>query len=216
MYRYYVTVVLLVMLPVAGLCNTSDWQWNFNGVVFAGIASGASDGLDSRDVAMPYEPNVSHIAVYKESGVNGWDDTSGFYDYDIRSPLEMTPGTSKTWHIYVWSDLSLDPRYKHTGLSWFDHGIPDDARQSIEFRLTYVRTAVGVVDTVNTIGSYLILNNIPDGGSWYTFPACRVSNGLDGYIFDLTATVVPEPSSLLSLLCGLGGFGRLIELRKRK
>jgi hypothetical protein len=43
----------------------------------------------------------------------------------------------------------------------------------------------------------------------------KTTDGTTGYMFTLTATVIPEPSSLLALLAGLGGFGAMLRRRRR-
>lgn len=49
-----------------------------------------------------------------------------------------------------------------------------------------------------------------------TFQAVAGSNGLQGFCVDnMTVTPVPEPSSLLALLCGIGGISGMIWRRKR-
>ena len=47
------------------------------------------------------------------------------------------------------------------------------------------------------------------------FPTYRTDNGLTGYQFELSATAVPEPSSLAAVLCGIGGLTSF-AFRKRK
>jgi hypothetical protein len=45
-------------------------------------------------------------------------------------------------------------------------------------------------------------------------PACRTSDGTQGYIFEYSATAVPEPSSLIALVSGVGGLAFCIRRRR--
>ena len=78
--------------------------------------------------------------------------------------------------------------------------------------LSLVSKPSGVSDgpTLETIWD---LSAQPDG-SCITLPVIRTTNGLDGYVFDFTATVIPEPSSLLALLAGVAGIGGVAWRRK--
>ncbi|MCE5322820.1 hypothetical protein LLG46_05820 [bacterium] len=213
MHRYILIIALLI-LPNAGFSSVSDWQWSFSHSRFFGTSTGANDGYDGLDILTPENWSGCLIGFYHQLGVSGWTGTTGFYVNDIRAPLGMTPGTSKTWRIYLWAD----PDYpsQSIGLSWFpSSGISQEVLDTIEFRMTYIRSAVGVSDA-HTVGEYWILNDYPDGGGTGSFTTCHVENGLDGYIFDLTATVIPEPSGLLALVCGLAGISGIAWRRNKR
>lgn len=215
MHKYTFLIALFILMPSLGFCSNSDWQWSFDHWIYVGTDSTASDASDYKDIPMGVEPWIFHLATYKESGIDGWNGLTGFYRQDFRAPLDLTPGNSLTWRIYMWADTALDPKEKYIGLSWSSNNVSTEALQNIEYRLTYVRSAIGLVDTMNTVGEYKIFNDWPDGSGW-AFPACRVENPLDGYILDFTATVVPEPSSVLALTGGLAGLAGLVLNRKRQ
>lgn len=192
-------VALLICLPISSGADLATWQWNFDHETYLGTSLGASDGYDSSDRPMDSSGHM-HTAIYHASGVDGWDGPTGFYAVDMRSPLETASGSTKTWRMYLWGDLSLNPQWTDIGTSWFGSGVSADAFQQIQYRLTYVRSAVGIAD--ERVGMSMVLNDWPDGSSWW-FPAYRTDNGLNGYVLDLTATAVPEPSSLAVLGIGM-------------
>ena len=204
------SAVPALLLCSAVSASVEGWVWDFSHVRYYGTAVDASDGYDSHDqLSNPTAPIRS--GVYHTQGVHGWTGPTGFYWRDIRAPLPMIVGTSKTWRIYLWADPTLSPERTTIGMSWFGTGVSAEALEQIEFRLTYVRRAVGVTDDWNVEGDYRILNDWPDGGSW-AVPAIRIDNGLDGYVFELKATVIPEPSALIALGVGLAALG----LRRRR
>jgi hypothetical protein len=140
------------------------------------------------------------------------------YDQDLRSPLDLIPGQSKTWTFYLWAT----PYYSNIpiSLTWVQsyYKPPFDKMQ---FTLTYVRAPMADGQILPpgdvSVGTSISLNDYRDFGSsgtWW-FPIYRTTDGRTGYMFTLTATVIPEPTSLLALLSALGGFGVLLRRRVR-
>ena len=205
-----ITLFLVLCASSAACADVSEWYWHFRPGADFGTASGASDDLDALDIPMDYQWS-KHVGVFHEFGTGGWTGPTGFYGIDMRSPLEMLPGNSKTWRLYLWGDLTYPPQYDFLAVTWSGGGMSSAVLDCCEFRLTYVRSAVGVIDDWNTVGDSILLNEQADGGEWW-FPVYRTDNGLDGYIFDLTATVIPEPASVLALTAGLGA----LILRRRR
>lgn len=214
MYRYVVIAVLLILLPHAAPCAADDLYWNFNGSRFFGTSSSASDNYDASDLLGSGTGSI-HVGVYHEQGTDGWMGPTGFYRSDFRAPLGAAPGATKTWRIYLWADSTLPSDRETIGLYWYGTEGVWSALSGVEFRLTYVRPATGVTGDTYPVGSYLTMNDHPDGTGWGPVPAIRTDNGLDGYVFDLTATVIPEPPALLALSAGLTGLTGLALGRRR-
>lgn len=209
-----VAILLAILLLSVGCASASDtdWTWSFYGDTAAfGTAVGASDGGDSRD-ALITSANPVYAATYHEHDVDGWNGASGFYQSDIREPLSLVPGTSKKWVFYLWGDPSLTPQATYIGLSW-GYRSPFPAFDKMDYRLTYVRSVEGVTGGSVPVGTSILLSEHPQG-TW-SFPAYRTTDGRTGYMFELTATVVPEPSSLAALGAGLLPLASS-RLRRRK
>jgi len=207
-------VIVVLALSTAQASKASqgwnNWLWEFGTGSMLGVQPYATDGYDGSDtdplMSDPVQITV-HNAIFHENGVDGWTGPSGFYDRDIRQPFD-TLGTQKTWLIYFWGDPNLDPECEWMifGISrWFPMMPPTD----YQFTLTLTHKPDGVVGG-------------PDvGATWYPptplyiptyidLPAYRTDNGLTGYQFEFTATAVPEPSSILAFLCGLGGLAGFV------
>lgn len=219
MFKGYSAILAIAVMCFSGVAawgSVNEWHWGFPyDTIAAGVSGSASDNYDALDGPPRDEPWAIHTGFYHEQGVDDWTGPTGFYHRDIRAPLAAVPGASKTWRLHLWADPTLPPDRETIGLSWRGSGVYWTALHNIEFRLTYVRSAIGVTDFVNVVGSSILLNDYRDGGTWGNLPAVRTENGLDGYIFDLTATVVPEPSALLALAGGLAGLGLPFVRRRR-
>ncbi len=164
--------------------------------------SRAIDGYDlSFDTLVDFGPMRAYVGTYHvcNQDTGGWTGPTGFYKTDWRAPLSQSPGSSQTWRLYVWGDPTLPESSPDIQVRFTSFSVEDPA---IDLRLTLVGRPEGVtggpvLGTVYTWpwGYYLDI----------TLPVIRTTNGLEGYVFDLTATVVPEPSSLLALSAGLAG-----------
>ncbi len=86
--------------------------------------------------------------------------------------------------------------------------------QGIDYELTYLRAAQGVTGGSVTVGTSVVLDNYQQWqqGAW-SFPAYSASDGTTGYEFQLTATMVPEPASMVPLLAGLVALA--LRVRRR-
>ncbi|MCE5313660.1 MAG: PEP-CTERM sorting domain-containing protein [Armatimonadota bacterium] len=211
----FVCILILQSMCLSAHASTTDWRWWFcSGFPEYGTALGtsatASDGADSLDIALP-TGRYLNCATYYEQGVDGWTGKTGFYRTDVRSPLVAQTENTKTWLFYFWGGPSLTDSDMY--LAW---GYNSDYRpdfQNIVYTLKYVRPAVGITEGYVDVGTTICLNHHGQGA--WKFPTYTTTNGLDGYMFEFTATVIPEPASILALLTGLAGIGG-IAIKKRQ
>lgn len=205
-----VHVFLLWLLATPLSAATIDWQWMMGDAYF-GVSGSASDDLDSQDhapVANPYW----YVAVYREPGVDGWTADPGFYSTDIRSPIPQVPGQTKTWRFYFWADQACPYDFMEFQWGYYrDHSV---ALGQIVYTLSYVRAAVGGDAASMPVGTVVSLKDHQQG-TW-RFPLYKTDDGRNGYVCELTATVIPEPSSLAALACGLAGVGGALVRRKQR
>ena len=210
MRTYRALIVCVLLCAGAHAAADSTWAIPFRYGAQVGVDSAASDGYDPFDQAMT-SVKLANLAIFLESGLDGWDGPTGFYIHDIRAPLGPEPGSTKRWTVYLWADTTLPPSSTVLDLTCYLHLIPAPTWESVWFALTYVRAAVGTDDPWNEVGTSILLNDYFDAAG-FRVPSYRTDNGLDGYVFELTATVIPEPSALIALGVGLAALG----LRRRR
>jgi len=205
-------LVTLVSGPKA-LAGVNDWRftvgsfWDQIGTRGSvGVYDQSVDGYDEGDQQMDPEADVC-VAAYKAAGQDGWDGPTGFYKSDQRAPLPTTAGAAKTWQFYVWADPDLDQSAEHISLTLDPHRLPSGDEMS--FWLTLADIPSGVSGGPEPGTSYALTAT---SSLRLSLPVFRTDNGLEGYLFELTATVIPEPTSLLALgggvLCLWGVFRR--------
>lgn len=206
MLRNTLLITVMLMICSVAYASDTDWSWSFGQGYFAhfGTSISASDDVDACDV------RISDIQYYYYGTYNEGD--TGFYSTDIRAPLQLMPGQSKTWTFYLWADPSYPqgPSGDHLEMMW-GWSQPAPAFSKMRYVLTYVRSAEGVTGGNTPVGSSVILNQYQQG-TW-SFPVYRTIDGQTGYMFEFTATVVPEPSSIAALGMALAGVG---IIRKRR
>lgn len=202
-------VILMLAVCTYAHASDTDWSWQFGGTyAHFGTATLASDGFDSRDVRIVQTSSV-YIGTYHEQDVGGWSGDTGFYSTDLRAPVTLIPGQSKTWTFYLWENPSWNVVLE---LMWgFDYPAP--AFNKMLYTLTYVRAAQGITGGNIPVGASVLLNEHTQG-TW-SFPVYKTTDGRTGYMFEFTATVIPEPSSLLALVGGIAGLGGFVLRRRR-
>jgi len=212
----FLCVFVLLTIQSVVFASVDDWYFTI-GTYFGhnelpgtygsiGIHPLASDGYDvGGDIALI---NTStNMGIDKVEGTENWDGPTGFYSSDQGAPLPLTTGATKTWRFYVWGDSKLFLWPEPIILALIPNNIPDGGQ--IKFQLTLVDKPVGISDGPETGSSYNL-----DQFFWLHLPVFRTDNGLEGYCFDFTATVVPEPSSIVALGASLLPLG--LALRRRK
>ena len=212
MIKYLKLIILLILFP-ASLATADDrtWQWSFGPYgdeLRIGTNTYASNDCDPSDYQLGSSDYI-YIGVYHEQGVDGWTGSNGFYSQEMRAALGTTTGSSKTWRIYYWNNVNSPTSWTDTDFTWhFGSDAYEFPSENIEYKLTFVRMPVGMSEwnppssyASPTLGETIILNEHAEGN--WVLRTYRTDNGLNGYIFDLTATVVPEPSSIVALVLGL-------------
>ena len=172
MIKYLLVVLLLSMTTLPAASDSSSWQWSFGpygGKAYVGTSPLASNNKDLLDVAMTAQPYIN-IATYHQEGDDGWTGPTGFYQQDMCSPLEMIPGTSKTWRLYYWNNADSPSSWLNTDLTWhYGLGVGESPPENIEYTLTFVRLPVGMEEwnppsyASPALGETIVLNEQSEG-----------------------------------------------------
>jgi len=201
------------------------WRWRFVAVagdsssVFChpsefGVSSDASDNYDD-DQLIRTEGITSAVyaATYHNhtSISDSWSGPTGFYDTDLCAPVPLRAGESKSWLIYLWATPGVPDTYDTISVSCLMI-MPPFMPSEYDYTLT-LAAKPSATSGGPAIGTTWRLS-LPSGVS-VELPIYRTDNGLTGYQFELTATAVPEPSSILALLSGLVGIGGVAILRRK-
>lgn len=188
--------------------NWDNWYWDCRvsidtvagDLLHYGVSPGSSDGYDGEHLAHDGESPV-HAGVYHDSG---WPE--GFYAEDFRSPISLASGSSKSWLISVWCDPSLDFGVSSITFATQIGGIlpPRDFR----YTLTLLEKPAGIEDGPMVGASYDMSYYTFNWGAAFQLPSYRTDDGRNGYVIELKATAIPEPSAFVALACGLVGMTR--------
>lgn len=187
-----------------GLGTSLRYEGSGNYYVSIGTAPGASDAVDSYDrgFSMPGQGISSSSTIGAQP-----------LSVDLRAPLK--PGERKTWNINVyWPWWYAQPGYADKGPQYVWCTIKTNGGYDLDgllhFRLDCSGSPVEwVLDSSNDANQYRWQQTI-GLQDWNVEPA-------PGPLLHWTATVeyVPEPSSVLAVLFGIGGLGAVL-LRKRR
>lgn len=218
MTRHLLGLLLFsLVLPLSARADSGTWHCVLGQQAYIGTRPLALDGYDGNDAQGGYGSYIN-IGVYHDQTQEDWTGPGGFYGTDIRAPLGTAAGDSKTWRLYYWNNSDAPAEWTETFLTWYLNtgGLQD----KLVWTLTFTRLPIGMGGWdpppygSPVLGETVLLNDRGEG-SWM-LQTYRTTNGLDGYIFDLTATVIPEPSSLLALVTGLAGLGAFLRRRRSR
>lgn len=164
-------------------------------------AVGGGPGHEYDETMWPDNPSPTGVLLgfYNVDGINEWDSTTGWYSGTARELVST--GTSVVIdNLYLWATTgtpSQNLQLYLQGNSW----IPS----SLNYKLSLIsapdgytgQTEWGITDTIITLPFY------------------STDDGTTGYRFRAEFTAVPEPSSILALVSGLGGVVGLALRRRR-
>ena len=190
----------------AGASNGTD---DYDGYqMYIGVSPLATDGWNGESpVAIEDAPN-GYALTWHEKNTGGWLGDTGFYREDFHAPIP--PGQTKSWLLYVWATPSVPDDYTTCGfhLANVVPGKPSETYDT-QFHVTLLSKPSSITGGPD-VGTAWEINM----QEWQiALPIYRTDNGLTGYLFEFSATAVPEPSSLVALI---GGFGCLSAFRKRR
>ena len=209
------TIVLMTILASQAFAGSGYWDWDFgvygpDGKI--GVTPVTTDGYDGEQPITYWDVPTTYAAIYHEEGINGWDGPTGFYRTDWAALV--IPGQTKTWQIYVWSTPDMPADVATAGLFFENVSIGDGVIDNCQFQLRLKWKPSSITDGPE-VGTVWNLYAGPGSQYGVSFPTYRTDDGLTGYHFEFSATVVPEPSALIAVLCGIGGLGRF-AFRRRK
>ncbi len=215
----FVLAALALAVPPAEAINVADWfgvdNWYYilhvthivegwGSHTNFGVWRSATDGFDAWDsVSYPSAGGMTHVGAYHSPDEDAWEGPAAFYGGDFRAPLTRY-GESKTWSIWLWNDPALPAESVEQRILM--GGVPPPADHRVT--LTLAAKPVGVT------------GGPPVGATWdltrpprveFYLPTFRTTDGKQGYLLELRATLVPAPSSLLALSAGLAGLAGVMR-----
>ncbi len=219
-YRIFSAFLVVCGMLMAGVCSASspyDWQYRCTPYISSidaiyvvvglfGTNSGAATGFDPLDRQLTV-PRWSNVATYRAAEEGVWDGPTGFYSVEMRNPV-VEVGATEAWDVLVWNSLALPASADELVLHW------DGVKEPLGYlvTLTLVKKPSGI-SAGPPEGTEWVLTARPYAPLRVALPTVRVADGRDGYVFRMTATLVPEPSSLLALSAGLAGMAGALRRR---
>jgi hypothetical protein len=179
---------------------------------------GASSGYDMLDDTTSLwgdQTSTVFAAFRRDRGVSDWDGDSGWYSSQALPPPSTGSSITVTG-LYVWAGQSY--AYDTFNIGYMDPGFPNPQEWKRTLRLVKVPDGIAysgprewdVPLSVTKVGAAML----PDA----SLPAYRTDDPLTGYQFEIETQhlAVPEPSSILALLAGVGGVVGLVWRRRRR
>lgn len=211
-------VLLLAATQLHG--QTNEWLWRLqtggdyqdsDTPGWFGVRPDAQDQYDPQDLRIVVGSNRVYFGTYHAEGLAGWAGSTGFYCYDVRSALPQQIGATHTWLFYAWADPAFAPEADTISLRWY-RLIPRFERPSgLDVRLVLVSKPEGITGGPQN-GTAWDLSVSPNAG--ISLPAYRSADGRTGNVFELRATVIPEPSSLLALAASVTTLAGVVQRRR--
>jgi len=173
----------------------------------------AHTGYDSNE---PYTTDINRcgenmdvkFAFRRDTGVDGWDGPSGWYGgQNLPTPPPGSSVVVKGLYVFAW------PAFQYNTFNTAYNAGPARELDDWVVTLRLVKIPDGVTysgPTEWTLDGLTQSRLVPNGA----LPAYKTDDPLTGYRFEIQITHVPEPSCLLALLAGLGGFGAIVRRRR--
>lgn len=212
--RLLVILVVATLLSSSAYCGTNDWGWAFGVSSSVSSCAGvfgvdplASNNYDALDLLTPTYKKA-FFGTYHINGEDSWTGDTGFYSADVRAPLYPVAGNSTSWLIYVWGGTNVPDT-----ANWLSIDCTYSSRPpaDLDCWLTLKAKPESITDGPAAGTSWHVSDTL---GGYTRLPMYRTDNGLTGYQFELTATVIPEPASLLALTSGLMGLGCFVRKKR--
>lgn len=217
-------IALIVMVASSALADASSqfrnsWQWEFVSATpdyqsgsraIMGVGQMATDGWDGESLIETATGPTVYVASFHTEDSFTWSGQTGFYEVDFHAPL--MPGQTKVWRLYVWAtpDVPATSDMIEMVITNPMMAFPSE-EYGLQFRLT-LKSKPSSVTGGPDIGTVWSLDY--GWGDGFLLPIYRTDNGLNGYLFEFSATAVPEPSSLLALAGGMGCLAALLKRRR--